>query len=195
MIRRPLQLLSLIALATLGISSAHAVEYTTVIPEKSKITFTSKQMGVPVDGKFGKFAAALNFNPAKPEAAKAQIEIDLVSVDAGSKEANDEVVGKGWFNVKEFPKARFVANSVKSVGGSRYEARGQMSIKGKTRDMTIAFSYRPDGVNAVFEGLLPLQRTQFGIGEGAWGDTSVVADEVPIKFRLIASQAIAAPKK
>ncbi|MBX9849806.1 MAG: YceI family protein [Rhodocyclaceae bacterium] len=187
--------LLLLLLATLGTSSAFAVEYTTVIPEKSKITFTSKQMGVPVDGKFGKFTATLNFDPAKPEAAKAQIEIDLASVDAGSKEANDEVISKGWFNVKEFPKARFVSTSVKSVGGSRYEARGQMSIKGKTRDMTIAFSYRPAGVNAVFEGLLPLQRTQFGIGEGAWGDTSVVADEVPIKFRLTASQAIATPKK
>ena len=174
--------------------SAHAVEYGTVLADKSRITFTSKQMGVPVDGKFGKFAATLNFDPAKPEAGKAQIEVDLASVDAGSKDANDEVVAKGWFNVKEFPKARFVSSSVKALGNNRFEAKGQMTIKGKTRDMTVPFSYKPDGANAAFEGTLPLQRTQFGIGEGAWADTSVVADEVPIKFYLIASQTTPAKK-
>lgn len=185
-------LLSLLALAAF---SAHAVEYGSVIPEKSQIAFTSKQMGVPVDGRFGKFLASLNFDPAKPETGKAQIEIDLASVDAGSKDANDEVVSKGWFNVREFPKARFVSAAVKPLGGNRYEARGQMTIKGRTRDMAIVFTYKPDGANAVFEGTLPLQRTQFGIGEGAWADTSVVADEVPIKFRLVASPGTAAIKK
>ena len=174
--------------------SAHAVEYTNVIADKSQVAFTSKQMGVPVDGKFGRFSAVLNFDPAKPEAAKAQIELDLASVDAGSKDANDEVVGKGWFNVKEFPKARFVTSSVKPLGSNRFEAKGQMTIKGKTRDMTVPFTYTLNGANAVFEGTLPLQRTQFGIGEGAWADTSVVADEVPIKFRLVASPGAVAKK-
>lgn len=185
-----------LALFTLLLASfdAQAVEYSNVISEKSQITFTSKQMGVPVDGKFGKFAATLSFDPAKAETAKAQIEIDLASVDAGSKDANDEVVGKGWFNVKEFPKARFVTASIKSLGNNRFEAKGQMTIKGKTRDMTVPFTYRPDGANGVFEGTLPLQRTQFGIGEGPWADTSVVADEVPIKFRLVASPGTAAKK-
>lgn len=174
--------------------NAHAVEYGNVISDKSQITFTSKQMGVPVEGKFNKFAATLSFDPAKPEAGKAQIEVDLASVDAGSKDANDEVVGKGWFNVKEHPKARFVSSSVKALGNNRFEAKGQMTIKGKTRDMTVPFSYKPEGANGLFEGVLPLQRTQFGIGEGAWADTSVVADEVPIKFRLVASPGSAVKK-
>lgn len=184
----------LLPLLLLTAFNAQAVEYNTVLADKSQLSFTSKQMGVPVDGKFGKFAAALNFDPAKPEAGKAQIEVDLASVDAGSKDANEEVAGKGWFNVKEFPKAHFVSSSVKAVGNNRFEARGQMTIKGKTRDMTVPFSYKPDGANGVFEGVLPLQRTQFGIGEGPWADTSVVADEVPIKFRLVASPGSAVKK-
>ena len=165
------------------------------LPTKAKLSFTSKQMGVPVDGKFGKFAASLSFDPAKPEAGKAQIEVDLASVDAGSKDANDEVVGKGWFNVKEFPKARFVSSSVKALGNNRFEAKGQMTIKGKTRDMTVPFSYKPDGSNGVFEGVLaaaahPVRHRR----RCAWADTSVVADEVPIKFRLVASPGSAVKK-
>ena len=188
----------LVCLLLIASVNAHAVEYGNVIAAKSQITFTSRQMGVPVDGKFGKFAATLAFDPARPEAGRAQIEVDLASVDAGSKDANDEVVGKGWFNVKEFPQARFVSTSVKALGNNRFEAKGQMTIKGRTRDMTVPFSYKADGTGnattGVFEGVLPLQRTQFGIGEGAWADTSVVADEVPIKFRLVASPGAAVKK-
>jgi polyisoprenoid-binding protein YceI len=101
---------------------AGAVEYGTITGDRSSIAFTSKQMGVAVDGRFRKFAAALNFDPAKPTAASARIDIDLSSIDAGSKDADDEVVGKQWFNVKAFPTASFVSSSVKALGGDRYEA-------------------------------------------------------------------------
>src|SRR5690606_32160972 len=90
--------------------STYAVEYGPVLADKSQITFTSKHMGVPVDGKFGKYAVNLRFDPAKPDAGKAQIEVDLASVDAGSKDASDDVLGKGGFNAKVFPKARFVSS-------------------------------------------------------------------------------------
>ena len=40
----------------------------------------------------------------------------------------------------------------------------------------------------IFEGNLPIKRLAFGIGEGEWKDASIVADEVVIKFRVLASQ-------
>lgn len=167
-------------------NTAHAVEYTTVLADKSQVTFTSKQMGVPVDGRFQRFTASVRFDPARAESAQARVDIDLASIDAGSKDANDEVAGKGWFNVREFPRASFVSESIKPLGGNQFEARGKMSLKGRTRDMSIRFSYKPEGKLGVFEGTLPLLRTQFGVGDGPWADTSVVADEVPIRFRLVA---------
>lgn len=181
------RLLAVIALACAA-SYAQAFEYGKLLPEQSRISFTSKQMGVPVDGAFGKMTSDISFDPAKPEAGRALIEIDLASVDAGSKDANDEVKSKGWFNVREFPTATFVAdapNSVRALGNNRFEARGKMSIKGRTREVVVPFHYKPEGANAVLEGSIPILRTQYGIGEGAWADTSVVADEVPIKFRLV----------
>lgn len=175
------------ALASYGlllVMDAGAVEYRAIVPDKSQVTFTSRQMGVPVEGRFQRFNADVRFDPAKPENAQAKIDIDLASIDAGSREANDEVVGKGWFNVREFPRATFVSERITTVANNRYEARGKLTIKGRTRDAAIAFSYRADGTLGVIEGTLPLLRTQFGIGDGMWGDTTVVADEVPVKFRL-----------
>jgi len=177
----------LIALAlALALTSAHAAEYGKLLPQQSRIGFTSKQMGVPVEGGFRKFAVNVAFDPTKPEAGRAAIEVDLASADAGSKDANDELMGKGWFNVKQFPTATFTSEGpVRALGSNRYEARGKMSIKGRTRDVVVPFTYKPEGQNAVLEGTIPLLRTQYGVGEGEWGDTSVVADEVPIRFHLV----------
>jgi polyisoprenoid-binding protein YceI len=33
---------------------------------------------------------------------------------------------------------------------------------------------------------VPIKRLVFGIGDGEWKDTSVVADEVVIKFHIVA---------
>lgn len=168
----------------LALPALAAGTYSRVLPEKSTLAFVSQQMGVSVDGTFRKFAATLDFDPAKPEAGKATLDIELASIDAGGPEANDEVKGKNWFDVKQFPTARFVSTSVKPLGNNRYEVRGQMSIKGKTHEVAAPFTLKPEGAGAVLEGSFPLKRLDYGVGTGAWGDTSVVADEVQIRFRL-----------
>ncbi|MBS4097717.1 MAG: YceI family protein [Sulfuricella sp.] len=170
--------------------TAQAAEYASVLTDKSAVTFVSKQMNVPVEGKFRKFAAQLNFDPAKPEAAHAQIDIELASIDAGSNEANDEVKSKAWFNVKEFPAARFVSAGLKALGGGRFEATGKLTIKGRSRDVTAPFTFKQEGANAVLDGAFTLKRLQYGIGEGMWSDTDTVADDVQIRFHILA-----APKK
>lgn len=185
-------LLSAGALLAVLPTAAPAVEYAAVVPQGSQVSFTSRQMGVPVEGQFGKFAATLSFDPAKPEAGRASLEIDLASIDAGSAEANEEVVGKNWFNAKTYPSARFTTTSVKPLGGGRFEVRGPLSLKGRSQEVAAPVSFRQEGARAVFEGALTLKRLDFGIGTGPWGDTDTVANEVQIRFRIVAAPAPAA---
>ena len=178
-------MIRLIAVITLLLPAiAFAAEYGKVQPDSS-ITFVSKQMSVPVAGVFKKFAAHVRINPAKPETGMANIEIDLASIDAGSMEANDEVKGTSWFNVAEYPKASFISSSVKTVGGGKFEATGKMTIKGKSIEMHAPFTLKEDKGVLNVEGVFPLKRLDFGIGSGLWSDTSVVADEVQIKFHVV----------
>ena len=175
-------------------TSVAATEYNQVQADKSTVSFVSKQMGVPSDGRFGKFSARIAFDPAKPELARAQIEVDLASINAGSAEANDEVKGKTWFNVREFPTATFIASHLRSLGGGRFEAAGKMTIKGMTRDIVAPFTAKASGDVIVLEGGIPIQRLQFGIGEGIWSDTATVADEVQVRFSFTLSAVPAAKK-
>lgn len=175
--------------ALLAFSDAGAVEYTTVQPEKSSIAFVSKQMGVAVNGKFTKFTAQVAFDPAKPEAGKVNISIDLASIDAGSKDANDEVVGKQWFNVKAFPAATFVSTAIKSAGGGKYEVTGPLTIKGKSQPVTATFTVKAEPAAATFDGSFVLKRIDYAVGEGPWADVSMVANDVTVNFHVVASAA------
>ena len=167
--------------------SAQAAEYKQILTDKSRLSFVSKQMGVPVDGNFRQFAARIAFDPARPQAGSAQVDITLASIDTGSVEADDEVKSKNWFNVAVYPTARFAASSFRSLGGNRYEAVGKLTLKGRTKDVTLPFTLTTQGANAVVDGAFALKRTDYGLGEGPWGDISVVADEVQVRFHLLAA--------
>lgn len=177
------------AIATIG--NAQAIEYSQTDAARSNLKFVSKQMGVPVDGQFRKFAAQVKFDPAAPAQASATLDIDLASIDAGSKDANDEVAGKAWFNVKAHPTARFVSSSVKPLGGDRYEVAGRMTIKGRSQDVSAPFTFKPNGNSASFDGGFVLKRADFGIGEGPWADFGTVANEIQIRFRFEVAAATA----
>ena len=179
------------ALAVLA-PAAQAVEFNQLQLNKSSLGFVSKQMNVPVEGSFKSFRSKLSFDPARPAAAKAELEIDLASIDAGSKDANDEVAGKAWFNTREFPVAKFVATSVKPLGNNRFEVAGKMSIKGKTQDLSTPVTVSQQGNSATFDGSLVLKRADYGIGDGVWADFGTVANEIQIKFHFEAA-AVATP--
>ena len=165
--------------------SAGAVEYKEIDAAQSQLGFTYSQMGVSLDGHFAKFGGSLNFNPAKPEGAKASLDVQLASIDAGSPDANDEVVGKAWFDSAHFPLAHFEASSIKALGGNRYQVTGKLSIKGRSRDISANATLIPQGKQAVVEGAFEFNRIDFAIGEGSWSDTSVVANPIRIKFKLV----------
>lgn len=168
---------------------AQAAEFNLVQADKSSLVFAYKQMGVPMEGNFGRFSARINFDPARVNAAQARIEVDLASIDTGSNEANDEVAGKQWFNTKAFPSAQFVSTGVKALGGNRYEVLGKLALKGKALDVAAPFTFRQEGAAGIFDGAFILKRLDYAIGEGAWTDVSAVANEIQIKFHVVAHAA------
>jgi polyisoprenoid-binding protein YceI len=155
---------------------------------KSTIVATSKQMNVPVDGTFKKFNAQLTFDPAKPAAGSANLSIDTGSYDLGDNEYNKQVRGKEWFDSTTFPTATFVSSAIAPAGGSQYKVTGKLTIKGKSQVVTVPVSITQQGATQVFDGALPIRRTQFDVGTGDWKDTSVVADDVVIKFHIVAAK-------
>ncbi len=155
---------------------------------RSSVVAVSKQMGVPVEGVFRRFTAQVSFDPAKPAEGRASVEIDIASFDLGAEDFNRETVRKEWFDAARYPKASFVTTAIRPAGAGKYEAAGKLTIKGVTREVVAPVNLKAEGGRQVFEGVLPIKRLQFNIGEGEWKDTATVADDVQIRFRIVAAK-------
>ena len=174
-------LITTLTLGAIALTHAQAATYQAIVPEKSSITFSYKQMGVAMDGKFKKFNAQLSLDTAKPDKAKGSIDIELASIDTGSSEADQEVASKAWFNVAAHPKASFVLQSLKPTAPGQYEAVGQLTLKGQTREVRAPLKLNPP---STLSGSFVLKRADFAIGEGMWAKFDVVANEITVNFNL-----------
>ncbi len=177
---RSLLLLTLL----LGASSAPAADFTILRPQQSSLAFVSRQMGVPVDGAFTRFDARLAIDPAKPESGTARIDIDISSIDVGGQDAYTEVMGSSWFDSAKYPKASFVSSKVTRLAAGRYEVAGKMTIRNVTREVKAPFTLEQKADLLVIDGTFPINRLDYGIGTGIWGDTDTVANEVQVRFHF-----------
>lgn len=155
-----------------------------LIPAESEISFISKQLGVPVSGKFKKFDAEVSFDPKKPEASKVSFTVDLLSTDIGNTETETELKKPGWFNSAKVPAATFQSIGVKALGGGKFEFSGKLAIKGISRNVVVPVTVTQAGGKTSAVGTFNLKRLDFKIGDGDWNDESLVANAVVVNVKL-----------
>ena len=167
-------------------SAAHAQQK--LVHAQSSMAFAIKQMGVPVEGQFKKFDAQISFDAAKLATSKIAFTIDMGSATMGAPESDAEMPKPVWFNAVKFPQATFQASAIKALGAGKFEVAGQLNIKGNVRDVVVPVTLTQSGtapnLATTATGAFAIKRLAFKVGEGEWADTSMVADEVQVKFRL-----------
>ncbi|MBE0547177.1 MAG: YceI family protein [Rubrivivax sp.] len=189
------RLTALTALATLLLALSGAglqVAYAQPKPAQlqaagSEIAFTTRQMGVPVEGKFGRFSAEVTLDPKKPEGGRVSLTIDTASARFGSAELDAEVPRPTWLDALRFPQATFQSSSIKAAGTGRFDVAGKLAIKGTVREVVVPVQLAPAGAHHVASGSFTLKRLDFKVGEAEWSDTSLLANDVIVRFRLTLS--------
>ncbi len=158
-----------------------------LLPNKSQIVFVSKQMGVPVEGAFGRFKADVSFDPKKPEGGSVALTIDMGSATLGSPQTDAELPKADWFDVIRFPQADFKSSAIRGLGGGRFEIEGKLTIKGHAQELVVPVTITQGDGHSVASGSFTIQRLAFKVGSGEWTDTSMLANDVQVRFRLTLS--------
>ncbi len=175
---------SLALIGGLALTALPAQAQQQLVPAQSSVEFTAKQMGVPMQGQFKKFDAQVAFDPAKPATSRIRFTVDTGSATMGARETDTELPKPVWFNVAQFPQATFESSAIKALGGGKFDVAGKLTIKGASVQVTVPVALTQSGATTTATGVLPIKRLAFKIGDGEWADTSMVADEVQVKFKL-----------
>lgn len=167
---------------SLAIASVQAGQV--LVPEQSEIQFIGQQMGVPADGRFHKFTVDAALDPAAIEKSAARIVIDMNSIALPASDLTTEIKRKRWFDTTAFPEATFKSKQFRALGEGRYAIDGTLTIKGVSREIAAPLMLKNEGQDLVADGQFELKRLDFNVGDGPWADTSTVANEVQIRFKL-----------
>ena len=167
---------------TTGLAPAAAAQK--IVAAQSEVAFVSKQMGVPVNGRFERFDGTVSVDPAKPESGSVAFTVDLASASIGTPDTVTELKKPEWFDVAKSPSATFRSTSIKAAGAGRIDVVGKLTIKGVTRDVHVPMTLAVQGATLKATGEFTIKRLDYRIGAGQWGDTSLVADEVVVRPRL-----------
>lgn len=152
----------------------------------SHIKFTASQQGKSFTGEFKNYDVVINFKEDAIDDASVLATIDVSSISAGDKDRDGALPGKEWFNVKSFPKAVFQSGEFTKTGNNSYEARGTLSMKGKSQLFTLPFTLDINGSKAQMSGQVKLDRTLWEVGTGAWATDEWVSTDVTVDIKISA---------
>ena len=162
------------------------------VEEDSRVGFVATQSGAPVEGVFEAFTAEIAFDPDNLAASRVAVVIDVASVNSESKDRDDTIRSAALFDVAQWPEARFAAEGFTALGGDRFEAAGELTMRDATLPVVLPFTLtitEEAGVQrARASGELEVSRIDYGIGQGLWADTSVVGEAVVIRIDITASR-------
>jgi len=181
-------LLALLALLLATPALAGPADPWTIDASRSRIAFSVEQVGKIASGRIAGWTGSIVFDPQDLANARIDIRMDMRTAGTGIRDVDDLMLGPGFLDAQRQPEARFVSTSVLSRGGERYEARGKLTLREVTRDVTLPFTLRLRGNQATALGSLQIKRLDYGVGRNEWAATNYVADLVSIEVTVVATR-------
>lgn len=150
----------------------------------STLAFATKYQGEVFVGRMPGFATRLSFDPRQLGTSRLDVAIPLAGVSIENPEGTETLKGRSFFDVAQFPQAKYVATKFRSLGGNRYAADGTLTLRGVAKPVTLSFTWKP-GARPVLTGSATVRRLQFGVGGGEWADTALIPDEVAVSTKVV----------
>ena len=166
-----------------GVTS-HAETLWHNVPQKSLLAFTATWESNAVPGRFTSFEVRLLTVHATPR--KLLVTVDIPSFRFRSPLLDHAARSRTWFDVRQFPKARFSSMAFQKTGApGAYQAHGILEIKGIRHPFSIRFHLRQAGSGQLeLMGTAQVTRTEFDIGTGPWKTSSVIGSGVSVRFEV-----------
>lgn len=182
----PSNLILIVALAVAFARPALAADW--MMTPDSTLSLKGTIYGSATGAKFKSFKGAIKFDPNNLAASSIVVIVDMTSLYSGISESDSQVKEESWFNAAKFPVARFASKSIRALGGDKYEAAADLTMRGVTHEVTLPFTVSIAGKHAHATGKLTLSRLDYGIGKD-FPDDTYVGRMVEVDIDLGADQA------
>ncbi|MGH8161910.1 MAG: YceI family protein [Gammaproteobacteria bacterium] len=154
-------------------------------PAASRIGFTAYWQGSPVKGRFPQFHLTAKLDSTHPAGGEIRLQIAMTKLTTSSADITRAIRGAAWFDVKQYPEASFVSQTITKQGDGSFELSGKLGIKGHEKTITFPLEITREKGALKLVGHTKIDRSDFAIGSGRWSSGKLIARKVTIAFAIV----------
>lgn len=176
-----------VVLFLLGVSPAAFAADWALDAEHSELKFTAKFNHAPSEGVFTHITPALDINLDDFSQTTGKITVDLTKINAAYPMVATTLQQKDWFHTAQWPEGTFeIVQILPLAAENTYQVTGNLKLRATTQPLTLTAhvtEHTPTHLKLTATGTL--SRTAYGIGQGEWLATDVVADAVALDIQAV----------
>lgn len=157
--------------------------------DHAQVGFEVAHLGVTkVRGQFEKFTGHVTIPKDKFEKGSVNVEIETASINTRNEKRDTHLKSGDFLLAEENPKITFVSKKIKKTGDNQYKITGDLTIRGKTKEVTLDATLT-DAISAWgnrrgLSGSTTINRLDWDV---KWNKTfdkgvTLVGDDVKIEF-------------
>lgn len=135
-------------------------------------------MGIITGGSFGGLVTKVHFNPASLNASTLEASVDVATINTDNSTKDEHLRSEDFFDVARYPKISLKSVAFKHKSGNNYVGTFTLTIKDKSKQIELPFSFLDKGNAVEFKGTFKINRLDFGVG----GSSMILSDDVTIKI-------------
>lgn len=156
--------------------------------EGSRIEMSVRAFGGSHTGRFDDWRGSAVLDSARPQDVRASITVQAGSLKMSPAVATGRAIGPAFLDAARYPTIRFDLKSLDALGGDRYTAHADVTMKGRIRAISFPLDLRVSGTRAQLLGAFTIDRADFGIGTtGPWN--RLVGRQVTVRVAIQARPA------
>ena len=164
-------------------------------PTHSRIGFVARHAMVSkVRGSFNDFEGSGYFDAEDPAKSHLQLTIQAASIDTRNADRDGHLKSNDFFDMENHPQITFASTAVEPVDAETYRVTGDLTIKGVTKPVTVAFEYTGTAVDPFgntrigLEGKATVNRKDWGVNWNAALEAGgvLVGEKVTLEFEVSA---------
>ncbi|MBS1523591.1 MAG: YceI family protein [Bacteroidetes bacterium] len=151
---------------------------------KSAVTFQIKNLGINIGGNFSGLKADINFDPAHLETSSIEASVQANTINTDNETRDHHLKSDSYFDADKYPEIKMKSVSFKHNSGNNYTGTFNLTIKDKTNQVQVPFTYTENSNDGEFKGSFKIKRTDYGVG----GRSMVMSNDVTISIDVSTSK-------
>lgn len=123
--------------------------------------YSIKFDGGDPSGEFTGLKGTIQFDEKNLAASKFDVTIDATTINTGNGMKNTHAKSANWFDVEKYPTIAFTSSAITKTAAG-YEAKGNLTMHGITKEITMPFTF----ANNTFTSSFEVNRHDFKLDDG-----------------------------